>query len=244
MSPAEGGTSGQRRPISWSLALTGIIALLAFAGCGDREEPIVLTVSPSATPAAEVAGAAATSDSTTATEAETSQETPASTATDTEDPSATASETEAPTITQSPTEPEPTATPTATSTPAPSPTATETPVPPTPTVAEGSVAIVEIIYDPIEGLDGDGETVYITNQSDQPIDMTGWTLSDIAEHIFVFPEFTLQPGSTVGVNICIGENSAEMLYWERCSAVWNNDGDTAYLHDATGREIHVFSYVP
>lgn len=109
---------------------------------------------------------------------------------------------------------------------------------------EGGVAIVEVIYDPLEGLDGEGETVYVTNQRDQPVDMSGWQLSDIAEHVYVFPEFVLQPWATVGINICSGTNSAEMLYWERCSAVWNNDGDTAYLHDATGRLIHSFTYAP
>ena len=72
--------------------------------------------------------------------------------------------------------------------------------------------------------------------------MTAWTLSDIAEHTFVFPQFSLAPGATVVVHICSGEDSAEILYWNRCSAIWNNDGDTAFLRDASGREIASFSY--
>lgn len=72
--------------------------------------------------------------------------------------------------------------------------------------------------------------------------MTGWSLSDIAEHIYVFPSFVLQPGAAVVVHICVGEDNAEILFWGRCSAIWNNDGDTAYLRDASGRDIATYSY--
>ncbi|MFW6075221.1 MAG: lamin tail domain-containing protein [Chloroflexota bacterium] len=232
MSPA--GDGSRRRlcsPPRWMFLLC-IVAALWLASCGDRQEPIVLTVPPSPTQITDAAAEPA-DETRTPTEAE-----PSPSPTSTSESTATA------TTTASPTEPEPTDTPTATSTSTPSPTPPETPLPPTPTVPEGSVAIVEVIYDPAEGLDGDGETVYLVNQGEEPVDMKGWTLSDIAGHVFVFPEFVLEPGATVGVHICSGENTGEMLYWERCSAVWNNDGDTAYLHDATGREIHAFSYAP
>ncbi len=138
----------------------------------------------------------------------------------------------------------PTASPTATLSPTPTvePTATETPIPPTATVTEGSVAIIGIVNDPPVGRDQDGETVTIQNNSPDPIDMTAWTLSDIAEHTYVFPPFVLQPGALVVVHICAGEDTAEILYWGRCSAIWNNEGDTAYLRDATGRDISTFTY--
>lgn len=136
----------------------------------------------------------------------------------------------------------PTTPPTATATPSPSPTPTETPVPPTATVAEGQVAIVYIDYDPAVGNDGDGEYVAIQNQGAAPVDLTGWQLVDIAAHTFVFPAFVLAPGATVNVRICSGENSATDLYEGRCSAIWNNDGDTATLLDGTGRVISTYSY--
>ena len=107
---------------------------------------------------------------------------------------------------------------------------------------EGSVIITAILNDPPVGRDRDGETVTILNSSETAVDMTGWTLSDIAEHTYQFPSFTLQPGAAVVVHICDGENTAEILYWGHCSAIWNNDGDTAFLKDATGREISTFSY--
>ena len=138
--------------------------------------------------------------------------------------------------------PPPTATATLTPTPEPTPTATETPVPPTPTVTDGSVVIIGIDYDPAVGNDGDGETVTLSNTAEVPVDMTGWTLSDIAEHVYTFPAFVLEPGASVIVHICDGEDSSEILFWGRCSAIWNNDGDTAWLRDGTGREIATFSY--
>ncbi len=109
-------------------------------------------------------------------------------------------------------------------------------------MTEGVVFITAIDNDPAVGRDGDGETVTIYNGGDAAVDMTGWSLSDIAEHIYIFPPFVLQPGAAVIVHICSGVDTAEILYWGRCSAIWNNDGDTAYLRDATGRGIATYSY--
>jgi hypothetical protein len=153
-------------------------------------------------------------------------------------PTATSTATPTATATRTPT-PQP---PTATATPSPSPTATETPVPPTATVAEGQVAIAYIDYDPAVGNDGDGEYVALQNMGGAPVDMTGWQLVDIAGHTFTFPTFVLAPGATVNVRICTGENSATDLYEGRCSAIWNNDGDTATLLDSGGRVISTYSY--
>lgn len=102
--------------------------------------------------------------------------------------------------------------------------------------------ITGIDYDPAVGRDGDGEAVTITNVGETPVDMTGWTLSDIAEHTYTFQDFILLPGASVVVHICNGEDRDEILFWGRCSAIWNNDGDIAYLRDATGREISTFTY--
>ena len=226
---------GTRSPLIRRLThlSSSLIALLTLTACGGADAAPTLALATSA-PRLE-ATFTPTSEAADPTLAPTATATsPAASATPT-----TAQATATPTIEPSPTEtptPEPTATATDT------PTPTETPVPPTPTVAEGAVVITWIDYDPAVGRDADGEAVYIENQSAEPVDMTGWVLSDIAEHIYVFPPFVLQPGAQVIVHICAGEDSAEILYWGRCSAIWNNDGDTAYLYDATGRLIATYSY--
>lgn len=216
---------GQRRPILPGLLLLGLIAL--SSGCNTSDEaPTVALQSPLQAATANVA----LTPSATSAPPPTSSSPSTSTAVP-------ATATRAPTSTATPS-----LTPSATPTATPSPTATETAVPPTPTVAEGSAAIIDLIYDPVEGRDADGEAVFIQNLSQSPIDMTGWTLTDIAGHLYTFPAFILQPGATVTIHICSGTDAADILFWNSCSAIWNNEGDTAYLHDAAGRLISQYSY--
>lgn len=109
-------------------------------------------------------------------------------------------------------------------------------------VAAGEVAIVDVVYDPPVGRDQDGELTFIQNLGSQPVDLTGWTLSDIADHVFTFPNYILQPSATVTVHVCTGEPAPDILYWGHCKAVWNNDGDTITLYDANHNTISVYSW--
>jgi hypothetical protein len=130
-----------------------------------------------------------------------------------------------------------TATPTATPT-APTPTATLTPSPtPTP-----DVRIIYIEYNP-PGSDVEGEYVLIQNFTSSPVNMTGWTLRDQAGNTFTFPPFSLNPSASVRLWTKSGTNTLYDLYWGRGSAVWNNEGDTAYLRDTSGVLIHTYSYL-
>ena len=145
--------------------------------------------------------------------------------------------------------PMPTSTPTTapttgpTSTPTTSPTSSPTLSPsstPTSPPAIG-ITIVEVLADP-SGIDADGEYVRIRNDGASTVTMTGWTLRDLANATFTFPTFTLAPGAEVRVWVRSGVNDATNLYWGRGSAVWNNDGDTAILRDASGVEVARLSY--
>jgi hypothetical protein len=57
-----------------------------------------------------------------------------------------------------------------------------------------------------------------------------------ASHRFTFPDgFGLAGGATVRIHTGCGPDTATDLHW--CisgSAVWNNDGDTAFLVDPAG----------
>jgi len=87
------------------------------------------------------------------------------------------------------------------------------------------------------------EYFVLKNISDAPINMSGWTVRDEAGHIFRFPEgFVLAPGATVTVYTGCGTNAADTLYWCSGRAIWNNNGDTLILKDATGQEILRYSY--
>lgn len=103
------------------------------------------------------------------------------------------------------------------------------------------VRITHIEYDPV-GDDVQGEYVRIENSGGRSADMTNWTLRDDANHVFTFPTFTLDAGSSVRVWTRGGTNSATDLYWGSGSAIWNNTGDCAYLRDPTGTSIDVYCY--
>ena len=87
----------------------------------------------------------------------------------------------------------------------------------------------------ITALDLVGEAVTITNAGDTAVNLTGWTIADEgASSTYTFPVFVLDAGSNVTVHSGAGNETASDLYWGRSSPVWNNDGDTATLADASG----------
>lgn len=109
------------------------------------------------------------------------------------------------------------------------------------------IRIVDIEYD-APGDDNanlDGEWVEIVNSDDLPVDLTGWVLKDeSASHRYAFPSgFTLQPDAGVLVFTGCGQDSDDELYWcNSGSAVWNNDGDTAFLLDPQGNIVFSYAY--
>ena len=91
------------------------------------------------------------------------------------------------------------------------------------------------------------EWIRIQNEGDGVVDLTGWGIRDeSASNRFAFPsEFTLIPGEVVTVYSGCGEDFGTDLYW--CSvgsAIWNNDGDTAFLTDPSGNTHTSRSYAP
>lgn len=109
------------------------------------------------------------------------------------------------------------------------------------------IRIVRIEYD-AEGDDNtnqNGEWVEIVNADSAPVDLTDWVLKDeSASHRYSFPDgFTLRPGASARIHTGCGDDTATILYW--CvsgSAVWNNDGDTAFLLDPGGNIVYSYAY--
>jgi hypothetical protein len=88
------------------------------------------------------------------------------------------------------------------------------------------------------------EYVEIENQGQGAQDMTNWTLTDAVQtDTFVFPAFTLQPGSSVRVMSSYGIDGPDKLHWSTSEApIWDIKGDTAYLRDQNGDLVHSYSY--
>jgi len=98
----------------------------------------------------------------------------------------------------------------------------------------------------------DDEFVVVLNRGDQDVSLAEWTLSDDAGHTFTFPgTYDIQSWSPiVGISLSTrvvhsGPGDAQTLgndlEWTD-SHVWNEDGDTAYLRNAQGEIVHVYTY--
>ena len=82
------------------------------------------------------------------------------------------------------------------------------------------------------------EWVKITNKGSSPVSLGGWKIEDEgSKHTYTFPSYTLDAGSSVTVYTIKGTDSANELYWQLGSPIWNNDGDTAYLYDNSGKLV-------
>ncbi len=107
-----------------------------------------------------------------------------------------------------------------------------------------SLKIVKINYD-AEDDDNknlNGEWVEIKNTGSTSVNLKGFTLEDAANHKFVFPDFVLNSGKTVKIYSGKGTATSDSLYWGSSSAIWNNDGDTAYLYDNNSNIIDKYEY--
>jgi len=78
------------------------------------------------------------------------------------------------------------------------------------------------------------EYVTFKNACTGEIDMMGWKARDENGNSFVFPQFVLCSGCLAVLHSGSGEDSGNNLYWGSDIAIWNNAGDTLWLHDADG----------
>jgi micrococcal nuclease len=112
--------------------------------------------------------------------------------------------------------------------------------------SDAEVRIVDIRYD-APGNDNENlneEWVDLENQGNDTVALTGWVVKDeTASHRFNFPsDFTLDGGAEVRIFTGCGTDSGTELFWCSGRAVWNNDGDTAFLLDVNGNIADEFSY--
>ncbi len=111
--------------------------------------------------------------------------------------------------------------------------------------AEIPLRILKIYYDaPGEDTDNpNGEWVEIANKGTAAVDMTRFTLKDEGNHLYTFPSVRLAAGQVLKVHSGRGTDSGTTLFWGLVGdAVWDNDGDTAYLRDSQGRLIDSYRY--
>jgi len=117
------------------------------------------------------------------------------------------------------------------------PTSVPTSRPPTPAPTKVTIASSSgssDIY--ISDLSLNKEWVKITNQG-STTNLQGWEVQDDdAKHTYTFSSYSLSSGATVTLHSGKGTDTSTDLYWGG-KYVWNNDGDTAYLYDNSGKLI-------
>lgn len=86
------------------------------------------------------------------------------------------------------------------------------------------------------------EYVVLKSYGDSAVNLLGWTLEDEAGHYYNFPHFVLEPGAIVRIHSGCGVDTSTDLYWCSDWAIWNNDGDTAYLYDSSGNLVDSYSW--
>ncbi len=99
----------------------------------------------------------------------------------------------------------------------------------------------QVSIEPMEhGRAGDlrGDHLVIRSETSEPVDLSGWTLRDLSQRVFRFPEMVLQPGQTLTVWTGSGTPDEKNLYLGRKSALLAKGEKTAVLSDPSGREVH------
>ncbi|WAS91519.1 lamin tail domain-containing protein [Nannocystis punicea] len=106
------------------------------------------------------------------------------------------------------------------------------------------VAIVQIHYKGTAKRRQADEYAEIANNSDTPVDMSGWTLdADGAGQVFTFPpETQLAPGQVVRVYTDEMHPESGGFTFGIHRPIWNDRGDRARLRDKGGAVMSVFTY--
>ena len=81
------------------------------------------------------------------------------------------------------------------------------------------------------------EWISIINDTSSSIQLKGWTIRDKANHKFTFGTTTIKAHTRLLLLTGKGSPVPNHRYWGSGNYIWNNDGDTAYLRNASGTLI-------
>jgi micrococcal nuclease len=112
--------------------------------------------------------------------------------------------------------------------------------------ADGSGLRLVGVNEDAAGPDGDNlgdEYLVFANPGSGSLNLGGWTVTDAAGHTYAVPEgVTLAPNGRLRLVTGEGTDGPATLFWGRSSPVWNNDGDTVTVRDASDALVLRESY--
>lgn len=116
----------------------------------------------------------------------------------------------------------------------------------TTSTASGDISISTIRYD-APGTDvehGDSEFVELVNTSDSAADVSGWSVTDEADHRITVPNgYQIAAGGSLRIYTGPGDSDNVAYFAGEDQAIWNNSGgDTATLRDRGGEVVATYSY--
>lgn len=89
------------------------------------------------------------------------------------------------------------------------------------------------------------EDEYLTllNQSEEPVDLSGWIVRSDGGQRYVIPEGVVLPaGEKLTIVSGCGEDDPRTLHWCEISEIWDNESGTAYLSMADGTRVAMHHY--
>lgn len=128
--------------------------------------------------------------------------------------------------------------------------ANEEPTTPMSESAQGSVDAGAIVLDEIHETavgpgdwQGSEEYVVLENDSEAPVDLSGWTVENEVGQSYQFDEgTTLRPGEQLTLHSGEGADTDEDRYWNADEAVWGNQGDTVLVKTPEGDRVVTETY--
>jgi len=114
------------------------------------------------------------------------------------------------------------------------------------TVEPTTEVVVDAVHADAAGRDGDNlndEYLVLRNPGNESVSLGGWTVHDEAGHTYTFPDgVTLAPGETLTLHSGSGQDGDGDYYWDASGPIWNNDGDTVTVADASGGIVVTYAY--
>jgi micrococcal nuclease len=86
------------------------------------------------------------------------------------------------------------------------------------------------------------EYIEFRNKCAYDVDLTGWTVEDKAGHIYIFPNFIVPDKTKFTLHTGKGTDTANRLYWNRNTPIWNNGGDALTMKMQNGQQVLYHRY--
>ncbi|WP_305785112.1 lamin tail domain-containing protein [Symbioplanes lichenis] len=87
------------------------------------------------------------------------------------------------------------------------------------------------------------EWISLVNTGKKAVNLNGYTVRDKSGRVYKFGKVSIPAkGGRIWLHTGKGTNNAKNRYWNSGNYIWNNTGDTAYLRNASGKQVDTCSW--